>query len=197
MVQLSWWRRGWDSNPRTACAVNGFRDRPVRPLRHLSVKASKERGSPLPRSTGQCLFLIAKPHDPIELVAERVGFEAHATSWRHFVTMFSAGSLAQALVSLGSNPTRLLFPLSKTYTIPRHDPIDLVAERVGFEPTVESPLHTISSRAPSATRSPLQKNCGRPVSGRPAQRSRRRLAKNDLSSVELSSARRPVDTSSR
>ena len=32
------WRRGWDSNPRTACTVNGFRDRPVRPLRHLSVK---------------------------------------------------------------------------------------------------------------------------------------------------------------
>ncbi len=30
------WRRGWDSNPRTACTVNGFRDRPVRPLRHLS-----------------------------------------------------------------------------------------------------------------------------------------------------------------
>ena len=31
------WRRGWDSNPRTACTVNGFRDRPVRPLRHLSA----------------------------------------------------------------------------------------------------------------------------------------------------------------
>ena len=30
------WRRGRDSNPRTTCAVNGFRDRPVRPLRHLS-----------------------------------------------------------------------------------------------------------------------------------------------------------------
>ena len=30
-----------------------------------------------------------------------------------------------------------------------------MAERVGFEPTVELPLHTISSRAPSATRSPL------------------------------------------
>ena len=30
------WRRGWDSNPRSACADNGFRDRPVRPLRHPS-----------------------------------------------------------------------------------------------------------------------------------------------------------------
>ena len=31
------WRRGWDSNPRMACTINGFRDRPVRPLRHLSA----------------------------------------------------------------------------------------------------------------------------------------------------------------
>ena len=28
------WRWGWDSNPRYAHAHNGFRDRPVRPLRH-------------------------------------------------------------------------------------------------------------------------------------------------------------------
>src|ERR1017187_8014511 len=31
------WRRGWDSNPRYVCTYNGFRDRPDRPLRHLSV----------------------------------------------------------------------------------------------------------------------------------------------------------------
>src|SRR3546814_9821586 len=31
------WRRGWDSNPRYPCEHNGFRDRPVRPLRHLST----------------------------------------------------------------------------------------------------------------------------------------------------------------
>jgi hypothetical protein len=31
------WRRGWDSNPRYAHAHNGFRDRPVRPLRHPSA----------------------------------------------------------------------------------------------------------------------------------------------------------------
>ena len=67
------WRRGWDSNPRTACTVNGFRDRPVRPLRHLSV------------------YMMG-----------------------------------------------------------------IVAERVGFEPTVRVTAHTISSRAPSATRSPLR-----------------------------------------
>ena len=37
-IQLSrFWRRERDSNPWTANAVNGFRDRPVRPLRHLSI----------------------------------------------------------------------------------------------------------------------------------------------------------------
>jgi hypothetical protein len=30
------WRRGWDSNPRTGRPVNGFRDRPIQPLWHLS-----------------------------------------------------------------------------------------------------------------------------------------------------------------
>ena len=58
------WRRGWDSNPRIRCRINGFRDRPVRPLWHLSV---------------------------LEII---------------------------------------------------------LAERVGFEPTVEFPLHTLSKRAP-------------------------------------------------
>lgn len=31
------WRRGRDSNPRYDCSHNGFRDRPIRPLWHLSV----------------------------------------------------------------------------------------------------------------------------------------------------------------
>ena len=31
------WRRDRDSNPGWACTHNGFRDRPVRPLRHLSA----------------------------------------------------------------------------------------------------------------------------------------------------------------
>ena len=35
------WRRGWDSNPRYACTHNGFRDRPDRPLRHLSSQAAE------------------------------------------------------------------------------------------------------------------------------------------------------------
>jgi hypothetical protein len=30
------WRRGWDSNPRNPFGLNGFRDRPIQPLSHLS-----------------------------------------------------------------------------------------------------------------------------------------------------------------
>ena len=40
-----------------------------------------------------------------------------------------------------------------------------MAEREGFEPSVELPLHTISSRAPSATRSPLRRTAGRSADG--------------------------------
>ncbi len=36
-ISLSFWRRDRDSNPRTPCEVNSFRDCPVRPLRHLSL----------------------------------------------------------------------------------------------------------------------------------------------------------------
>src|SRR5690554_1609068 len=36
MACLSLWRRGWDLNPRDAQAPNGFRDRHIRPLCHLS-----------------------------------------------------------------------------------------------------------------------------------------------------------------
>src|ERR1700759_4663087 len=31
------WRRGWDSNPRYPYGYNGFRDRPIQPLSHLSA----------------------------------------------------------------------------------------------------------------------------------------------------------------
>jgi hypothetical protein len=40
------WRRGWDSNPRYGCPHNGFRDRPIRPLWHLSEHRRVERGGP-------------------------------------------------------------------------------------------------------------------------------------------------------
>ena len=32
------WRRGRDSNPGWSCPHNGFRDRPIQPLWHLSIK---------------------------------------------------------------------------------------------------------------------------------------------------------------
>ena len=38
--QRTSWRRGWDSNPRYGYPYNGFRDRPIRPLWHLSVRRS-------------------------------------------------------------------------------------------------------------------------------------------------------------
>ena len=34
------WRRGWDSNPRRACALAGFQDRCIQPLCHLSASAA-------------------------------------------------------------------------------------------------------------------------------------------------------------
>ena len=34
---VGWWRRGWDSNPRWPEGHNGFRDRPIQPLWHLSA----------------------------------------------------------------------------------------------------------------------------------------------------------------
>jgi hypothetical protein len=34
------WRRGWDSNPRYPYGYNGFRDRPIQPLSHLSAPES-------------------------------------------------------------------------------------------------------------------------------------------------------------
>src|ERR1035437_6631579 len=40
------WRRGRDSNPRDACAPNGFQDRRIRPLCHLSVAI---KGPPAPK----------------------------------------------------------------------------------------------------------------------------------------------------
>jgi site-specific DNA recombinase len=35
-LQIPFWRRGWDSNPRYRFRHNGFRDRPIRPLWHPS-----------------------------------------------------------------------------------------------------------------------------------------------------------------
>src|SRR5581483_10916552 len=56
------WRRGWDSNPRYACAHTRFPVVPDRPLQHLSARPGNDKA---PRSA----------RDPVVQVAERVGFE--------------------------------------------------------------------------------------------------------------------------
>ena len=48
------WRREWDSNPRYARAYNGFRDRPVRPLRHPSGDHGCRRPSGAAACDSQC-----------------------------------------------------------------------------------------------------------------------------------------------
>ena len=70
-----------------------------------------------------------------------------------------------------------------------------MAEREGFEPSVEFPLHTLSRRAPSATRSPLR-SLGHLLYQR-ALGPRRRRAKKSLRRVRLSSSRTPRRTSRR
>ena len=48
------WRRGRDSNPRRACALNGFQDRRFRPLSHLSMRQQhKPNAGPPCRATGR------------------------------------------------------------------------------------------------------------------------------------------------
>ena len=43
-----------------------------------------------------------------------------------------------------------------TFSMQAVDIIEYVAETVGFEPTIESPLYTLSRRAPSTTRPRLR-----------------------------------------
>jgi hypothetical protein len=51
----------------------------------------------------------------------------------------------------------LLFSVSPIVSqVVKYMKIKGVAEREGFEPSVRLPLHTLSKRAPSATRTPLQ-----------------------------------------
>ena len=57
-----WWRRGWDSNPRYAHAYNGFRDRPVRPLRHPSAG-----GMPSPAGFARPLSTPGRPPRQLRL----------------------------------------------------------------------------------------------------------------------------------
>ena len=40
---ISFWRKRWDSNPRTACTVAGFQDRFLKPLGHSSIPIRRQR----------------------------------------------------------------------------------------------------------------------------------------------------------
>ena len=55
LLRMEGWRRGWDSNPRYACTYNGFRDRPDRPLWHLSAKGTADQsGADHTRGAASC-----------------------------------------------------------------------------------------------------------------------------------------------
>ena len=56
-----------------------------------------------------------------------------------------------------SNSLFLYFGASKKLLAKMLEALILLAERVGFEPTVPLTGHLISSQAPSTTRTPLQK----------------------------------------
>src|SRR6185436_2069660 len=114
--------------------VNGFRDRPVRPLWHLSVKNSV-------RSSLSSEGRRAKQAAPATSAAQPLTTNAGwGEEW---------DSLLRSLAAQRRGPTTEARPLAESRCA-------RLAERAGFEPAVEFPLHTISSRAPSATRSPLR-----------------------------------------
>src|SRR5689334_16012537 len=53
------WRKGWDSNPRTTCAVAGFQDRCLKPLGHPSISLillNKSRYSLKPQSAAESIL---------------------------------------------------------------------------------------------------------------------------------------------
>ena len=50
------WRRERDSNPRRSCPLNGFRDRPVQPLRHLSAETIYNRRPDINSGESYCLM---------------------------------------------------------------------------------------------------------------------------------------------
>ena len=54
--QQTSWRRGWDSNPRYGYPYNGFRDRPIRPLWHLSGRLDHA-----PMAVGSGTFIVPVP----------------------------------------------------------------------------------------------------------------------------------------
>src|SRR5439155_2045949 len=94
-------------------------------------------------------------------MAERVGFEVALRSLRDALPL--GGQPPRASAALRS-PHERGIPLSKSpfksrplRTLPSVHSV--MAERVGFEPTIQFPVYGISNAAPSATRPPLHRTC--------------------------------------
>jgi hypothetical protein len=73
-------RRGRDSNPRYPCGYNGFRDRPVQPLWHLSGegKNKENRDTNISRLTDFCKWLLLRTNrsahtTPVAAIGTAIG----------------------------------------------------------------------------------------------------------------------------
>src|SRR5712671_4895822 len=90
----------------------------------------------------------------------RTGWDCENTLWRVFVL---GQKPSDRLVALGAQNAFGVLSNMGSFTAPYHPPTNeppmgahlLVADRVGFEPTRRFPVHTLSKRAPSATRPPV------------------------------------------
>src|SRR5919106_6989034 len=91
-------------------------------------------------------------------------------AWRAIPTCRKSGLVKRLRdQGVGTELTEdLLSMSSRVFSI-----IYMLAERVGFEPTVEFPLHTLSKRAPSTTRTSLRSSVRLRGRGRFGETSRR------------------------
>src|SRR5438270_4017606 len=71
------WRRGWDSNPRYACAHTRFPVVPDRPLQHLSAAANR---------------MSEAPHGRGQLMNENGGEGGIRTHEAHRLPLFESGT---------------------------------------------------------------------------------------------------------
>ena len=69
-------RRERDSNPRYSCPYNGFRDRPIRPLWHLSSIILCQQKSP----EGQTVSAEREGFEPPDLLGQRFSRPPHSTA---------------------------------------------------------------------------------------------------------------------
>ena len=107
------WRRGRDSNPRTSCPAIGFRDRPIRPLWHLSVLGVVRPGCsslplsfhPLGRASSRSLPASGRTHRGASQPAAHPSGSCFPAAPRRPRNQLSR-SPAQARASMPSTSTR-------------------------------------------------------------------------------------------